>query len=180
MPEPGEFESVYIDGILIVNKKYSIPRSYDPEGLTEETQAAFNELVNAAAAEAGFSLYSLSDYRSYDEQQALYNDYVYTYGQAGADAICSIPGHSEHQTGLAFDINYASSWFDNTAEAKWIANNCWKYGFIIRYPKGKQNITGYKYESWHVRYLGKDLAKKVYDSGLCLEEYLGITSKYSY
>ncbi len=173
-PEPGEFESVYIDGILIVNKKYSIPRSYDPEGLTEETQAAFNELVNAAAAEAGFSLYSLSDYRSYDEQQALYNDYVYTYGQAGADAICSIPGHSEHQTGMAIDVaSYATGYFPGSAEAQWLQDNCARFGFIIRYPYGKESITGYSYEAWHIRYVGS-AAQEIMDQGLCLEEYLGV------
>ena len=76
------------------------------------------------------------------------------------------------------DINNASSGFNNTKEAKWLAENCVKYGFIIRYPKGKENITGYQYESWHVRYLGKELAKEVSDSGLTLEEFLCIDSKY--
>ena len=76
------------------------------------------------------------------------------------------------------DINNASSSFNGTPQAKWIAANCWKYGFIIRYPEGKENITGYMYESWHVRYLGKQLAKEVYDSGLTLEEFLCIDSKY--
>jgi LAS superfamily LD-carboxypeptidase LdcB len=76
------------------------------------------------------------------------------------------------------DINVAGDSFGYTPESKWLAANCWKYGFIIRYPQGKQNITGYKYEPWHVRYLGKQLAKEVYDSGLSLEEFLCIDSKY--
>ena len=169
----------YVNGILIANKTYPLPASYNPGKLTDETYNAFIQMKNAAARD-GYSLWICSGFRSYETQRYLYNNYCARDGKAAADTYSARPGHSEHQTGLAFDINYASSWFDNTAEAKWIANNCWKYGFIIRYPKGKQNITGYKYESWHVRYLGKDLAKKVYDSGLCLEEYLGITSKYSY
>ena len=108
----------------------------------------------------------------------LYNSYVNRDGKAKADTYSARPGHSEHQTGLAMDINNASDAFNNTPEAKWIAANCWKYGFILRYPQGKQNITGYKYESWHVRYLGNDLAKEVYNSGLTLEEFLCIDSVY--
>ena len=95
-----------------------------------------------------------------------------------ADTYSARAGHSEHQTGLAMDINNASDSFNNTKEAKWIAENCYKYGFILRYPQGKQDITGYKYESWHVRYLGRELAKEVHDSGLTLEEFLCIDSKY--
>ncbi len=169
----------YVNGILIANKTYPLPASYNPGKLTDETYKAFIQMRNAAAND-GYNLWICSGFRSYETQRYLYNNYCARDGKAAADTYSARPGHSEHQTGLAFDINYASSWFDNTAEARWIANNCWKYGFIVRYPKNKQNITGYKYESWHVRYLGKELAKKVYDSGLCLEEYLGITSKYSY
>ena len=169
----------YVNGILIANKTYALPASYNPGGLTSETYNAFTEMRNAASRD-GISLWICSGFRSYDTQRWLYQSYVNRDGKAAADTYSARAGHSEHQTGLAMDLNYASSWFDNTREARWIANNCWKYGFIIRYPQGKQNITGYKYESWHVRYLGKDLAKKVYDSGLCLEEYLGITSQYNY
>lgn len=170
----SEYESVYINDILIVNKTYSIPASYDPGGLTEETQTAFAELVNAAAAEAGFSLYSLSDYRSYDEQDELYHQYIAMYGQAGADAICSKPGHSEHQTGMAIDVaSAATSYFPGTAEASWLQNNCARFGFILRYPYGKEHITGYSYEAWHIRYVG-DAAQDIMNSGLCLEEYLGV------
>ena len=88
------------------------------------------------------------------------------------------PGYSEHQTGLAFDIINTDPSFDSTPEGKWLAANCYKYGFIIRYPKGKENITGFVYEPWHIRYLGVEIATSVYDSGLCLEEYLGINSQY--
>jgi LAS superfamily LD-carboxypeptidase LdcB len=167
----------YVNGILIANKTYGLPSTYNPGGLTKATYNAFLEMKNAAAKD-GISLWICSGFRSYSTQSWLYNSYVNRDGRAKADTYSARPGYSEHQTGLAMDINNASSSFNNTREARWLANNCWKYGFIIRYPNGKQNITGYKYESWHVRYLGKDMAKKVYDSGLCLEEYLGITSRY--
>jgi LAS superfamily LD-carboxypeptidase LdcB len=128
----------------------------------------------------GITLWICSGYRSYSYQSKLYNNYVYTDGKAAADTYSARPGHSEHQTGLAADINSADESFAGTPEAKWLAANCWKYGFIIRYPKGKESITGYIYEPWHIRYLGKENAKLVYESGLTLEEYLGIDSVYSY
>ena len=100
-------------------------------------------------------------------------------GQEAADRYSARPGHSEHQSGLAFDLNDLSESFGRTKEGIWLRENCWKYGFIIRYPEDKESITGYMYEPWHVRYIGNDSAKAVYESGLCLEEYLGITSQYS-
>ena len=97
-----------------------------------------------------------------------------TYGQELTDTFSARPGHSEHQTGLAFDVGAIDDDFANWPSGIWLKENAHKYGFIIRYPKGKQHITGYKYEPWHIRYLGVDLATKVYNSGLTLEEYLGI------
>ena len=102
-------------------------------------------------------------------------------GKALADTYSARPGHSEHQSGLAIDINMADSAFDSSPEAKWLNDNAYKYGFILRYPKGKDNITGYMYESWHFRYVGTELANKLYNDGnwITLEEYFGIDSKYS-
>ena len=134
--------------------------------------------MQAAALKDGLRLDICSGFRSYSYQSTLYNNYVARDGKAAADTYSARPGHSEHQTGLAMDINMASSAFDNTPAAKWLAAHCAEYGFIIRYPQGKQDITGYKYESWHVRYLGKQLAKEVTDSGLTLEEFLCINSVY--
>lgn len=168
----------YIQKVMIVNKTYALPKSYHPNGLTAETKTAFAELQAAATAE-GLSIYSVSDYRSYETQDTLYHNYVARDGKEKADTFSARAGHSEHQTGLAIDCNYAGDAFHDTKEAKWLAENAWKYGFIIRYPKGKESITGYKYESWHIRYLGKDMAKKIFDSGLCLEEYFNIDSKYA-
>lgn len=168
----------YIQGLMIVNKSYPLPKEYNPGAMTPETKSAYDEMVKDAAA-AGLSLKSVSDFRSYDTQDQLYKNYCARDGQAAADTYSARPGHSEHQTGLAIDINCAGSAFDNTPEAKWLADNCWKYGFILRYPKGKESITGYQYESWHVRYVGKDWAKKITDSGLTVEEYFQIDSKYA-
>ncbi len=167
----------YVQGILIANKTYALPADYDP-GVNPEAKAAFDRMQVAASAEM-MSLSIVSGYRSYATQEATYNRHVAANGQEKADTMSARPGHSEHQTGLAFDINYAGDSFASTPEAAWLAANCWKYGFIIRYPQGKSDITGYKYEPWHIRYLGEENAKKVYDSGLTLEEYLGITSEYA-
>ena len=121
-----------------------------------------------------------SGYRSYNYQVRLYNDYVRSDGKVAADTYSSRPGYSEHQTGLSFDLNSVSDEFTNTPEGIWINNNCYKFGFIIRFPLNKENYTGYKYESWHLRYVGEELAAKLYNGGdwISLEEYFGITSKY--
>ncbi len=166
----------YIDGILIANKTYKLPKSYNP-GTNKKAYKAFKKMQYAALKD-GINLYIASGFRSYSYQKKLYNSYVAADGKKTADTYSARAGHSEHQTGLAFDINRPDSSFDNTKEALWLAENCAKYGFIIRYEKSKESITGYKYESWHIRYLGKSLAEDVTKSGKCLEEYLGITSKY--
>lgn len=167
----------YMQGVLIVNKSYSLPASYNP-GVDATANAALDEMI-ASAKNDGISLWIASGFRSYERQKTLYNNYVARDGKAAADRYSARPGYSEHQTGLAFDLNSLEQSFGETKEGKWLAANCWKYGFIIRYPKNKEAVTGYMYEPWHVRYLGKDMAQKVYDSGLCLEEYLNITSVYA-
>lgn len=168
----------YVNGILIVNKTYSVPKDYNPGSLTSEAKNAFDEMQKAASVD-NIKLWIASGFRSYSLQTSLYNNYVLKDGKTKADTYSARPGHSEHQTGLAMDLNIIDSSFEGTPEAIWIEKNCYKYGFIIRYPKGKEEITGYKYEPWHVRYLGKELSEKVYNSGKTLEEYLNITSKYS-
>lgn len=166
----------YINGILIANKTYKLPKSYNP-GTNKKAYKAFKKMQSNAFQD-GINLYIASGFRSYSYQKELYNRYKAIDGKKKADTYSARAGYSEHQTGLAFDINNPDSSFDNTKEAKWLAKNCAKYGFIIRYQKSKENITGYKYESWHIRYLCKGLAKKVSESGKCLEEYLDITSQY--
>ena len=166
----------YIKGMLVVNKTYALPSTYNP-GLSKELSSAFASMKKAAAAD-GISLFIVSGFRSYGYQASLYEKYVARSGKQEADRYSARPGHSEHQSGLAIDLNSAASSFAGTREAVWLADNSWKYGFIVRYPKGKESVTGYMYEPWHMRYLGKANAEKVYKSGLCLEEYLGIDSKY--
>ena len=174
----------YVNGILIANKTYSLPSTYNPGGLTSETSMAANEMF-AAAASVGFNMWAQSGFRSYATQQKLYNRYAARDGKAKADTYSARPGHSEHQTGLAFDVcaknkPCINSNFNNTAEAKWLSMNAHLYGFILRYPQGKTSETGYLYESWHFRYVGKELASILYNNGdwITLENYLGITSEY--
>lgn len=171
----------YVNDILIANKTYSLSSSYAPGGLLNVFMNAFYSM-QADAASQGISLSIISGYRSYSKQKSLYNNYVSRDGKNLADTYSARPGHSEHQTGLAADINSLDQSFINTPEGQWLNNNCYKYGFIIRYPQGKESITGYMYEPWHIRYVGVDVATALYNGGnwISLEEYLGISSHYNY
>lgn len=168
----------YVDGVLIANKTYSLPENYNPGELRKECVDAFNAMKNDAAA-LGLSIYVSSGFRSYSSQKSIYNRYVSRDGKASADTYSARPGHSEHQTGLSIDLNTITQAFGRTREGKWVAAHCHEYGFIIRYPQGKSDITGYCYEPWHLRYVGTEAATKIAQSGLCLEEYYGITSCYN-
>ena len=182
----------YIDGNLIVNKTYSLPETYKPEDpyteisgdwctncINKEVMKSFQEMKSDALS-LGLNIYISSGYRGYNNQKTLYNNYVGRDGVEAADKYSARAGHSEHQTGLCFDLNTVDDSFANTDEGKWINQNAYLYGFIIRYPKGKENETGYQYESWHLRYVGKELAKELYNSGdwLTIEDYYGISSSY--
>lgn len=182
----------FIDGHLIVNKTYSIPDNYQPQDpeepvttercincLEKEVMSAF-QLMKSDATSLGLNIYIASGYRSYTYQDKLYNNYSAVSGTDQADTYSARPGHSEHQTGLCFDLNSVEDSFANTDEGRWVNENAYLYGFIIRYPKGKESITGYQYESWHLRYVGKELATKLYNQGdwITLEEYYGISSSY--
>lgn len=177
----GEIKNgvTYIDGILIANKSYALPENYG-SGLTTETQNAFQIMKNAASKE-GITLTIISGYRSYQRQNELYHNYVSKDGKQAADTYSARPGHSEHQTGLAFDLNSLNTSFARTKEGKWLTANAAQYGFILRYPEGKTNETGYIYEPWHFRYVGVELATNLYNQGdwITLEDYFGITSEYS-
>ncbi len=174
----GDSGETYFDGTLIVNKTYGMDSSYNPGGLTSECASAFENLRRAAALD-GITIYIDSGFRSYEDQERLYEQYVNSRGKEAADTFSARAGHSEHQTGLTIDCNNASDSFAGTPEAEWLAEHASEYGFIIRYPKGKEDITGYKYEPWHIRYVGKELAQELDSSGLTLEEYFGITSEYA-
>lgn len=178
----------YIDDVIVVNKTYSLPSNFAPNNLVtingyikvvDYVKNAFNELKSDASS-IGLNIYASSGYRSYSDQKYIYNNYVKMDGQEKADTYSARAGYSEHQTGLAIDVNTIDMTFDNTEESIWLKENCYRYGFIIRYPKNKDSITGYMYEPWHIRYVGKELAKKLYNDGqwITLEEYYGIESKY--
>ena len=168
----------YIEGYLVVNKTYTLPSSYG-NGLTNATTEAFNKM-QAAAKVDGLNIYISSGFRSYSYQKTLYNNYVNRDGVTAADTYSARAGHSEHQSGLAFDVNTINDSFANTEEGKWLNDNCYKYGFILRYPNGKSDETGYQYEPWHFRYVGVELAEKLYNNGnwITVEDYFGITSRY--
>ncbi len=167
----------YIDGIIIANKSYALPEGYNPGGLLPECTAAFS-VMQRDAARQGLNIYIRSGFRSYESQKSIYNRYVNRDGRALADTYSARPGHSEHQTGLSIDLNTITQSFGRTAEGRWVAAHCHEYGFILRYPEGKSHITGYCFEPWHLRYVGVEAATKIAASGLCLEEYYGISSAY--
>lgn len=176
-PVAAVAEPTYIGGILIANKSYPLPADYNP-GTNPEAKAALDRMFADAAAE-GLSMRIASGFRSYATQKSLYQRYVKRDGVQEADRYSARPGYSEHQTGLAFDINRANMGFAGSPEALWLEANAYKYGFILRYPEGKESITGYMLEPWHYRYVGVENAKMLFDSGLTIEEYFGITSCYS-
>jgi len=185
--------TTYVDGLLIVNKTYSLPADYVPKnayidltgidysvyGINTTAYDAYLTMQEDAAAE-GLSIEITSGYRSYDTQAYLFNDYTSRDGKEMADTYSSRAGHSEHQSSLCFDLNSINDSFTDTPEGIWIDENCWKYGFCIRFPEGKTEYTGYKYESWHLRYVGTELAEILYNGGdwISLEEYFGLTSAY--
>lgn len=168
--EKPKTQGTYIKGILIVNKKYSLPANYNP-GVDQTASTALKQLQQAAST-AGHNIPLISGFRSYSRQQTLYNNYVARDGQALADTYSARPGHSEHQTGLAFDVGNLDDNYGSTPAGIWLKENCHKYGFIIRYPKGKESITGYQYEPWHIRYVGVEHATKIMNQNITLEEYL--------
>lgn len=167
----------YIDGIMIANKTYSLPSDYNPGTLSAECVSAFSKM-QLDAERMNLNIYISSGFRSYQTQHSIYNRYVSQDGKAAADRYSARPGHSEHQTGLAIDLNTITQSFAGTMAGQWIEKHCHEYGFILRYPQEKEHITGYMYEPWHIRYVGVEIAGKIHDSGLTLEEYYGITSVY--
>ena len=183
----------YVDGNLIVNKTYSLPESFVPTNpyngsvnsdwcincIDKDAMEAF-KLMQSDAKALGLNIYIASGFRGYSRQVTLYNNYVSQDGKEAADRYSARAGHSEHQSGLCFDLNSVNDSFTYTDEGKWVNDNAYLYGFIIRFPKGLESETGYQYESWHLRYVGKELAKKLYNEGnwISLEGYYGITSVY--
>lgn len=169
----------FIGDVLIVNKAFPVPPGYDTGGILPEVQLAADRMIEDCK-DLGMELWIQSGYRSYQYQQKLYAKYCREHDQKQADTFSARPGHSEHQSGLAFDLNTVNLDFGNTAQGHWVAHHAHEYGFIVRYPEGKESITGYSYEPWHLRYLGVELATAVFQSGLTIEEYFGINSRLKY
>lgn len=165
------------EGIVVANKGHELSTSFNP-GQNPEATSSLNKMIEDAKKEK-LKLVMFSGFRSSERQTQLYNNYVSKDGVREADTYSARPGYSEHQTGLAFDIGGADSnyWVSeklgDTTEGKWMMKNAHLYGFIFSYPKGKEKITGYQYEPWHLRYVGKEVAEKIYQSGETLDEYLG-------
>jgi D-alanyl-D-alanine carboxypeptidase len=180
---------------VLVNKSFRLPEGYKPDPLVEpnvpfifegksekrmlrkEAADALEKLFASAKAD-GVSLAGVSGYRSEATQTALYNNYAKKDGIEAANKYSAKPGTSEHQTGLAIDVSgstgkcAAEDCFAGTKEAKWLVDHAAEHGYILRYLKGKESITGYQYEPWHIRFVGKDIAKEIMDKGITLEEYL--------
>lgn len=178
-PETVELpkEPTMIDGILLANKQNPLPADFAP-GVNPEGESAFKKM-RAEAMKADIDLNAFSTFRDFDRQKVLYDRYVTKDGQEEADRYSARPGFSEHQTGLAFDIgesgeeqHWAAASFEDTEAGKWVAENAHRYGFIMRYPKGKERVTGYMHESWHFRYVGEKKATEIYEADSTLEEYL--------
>ena len=177
-----------ISGILLVNKEHPLPADYAPDytngagqstSLQGDAEAAAEAFLAAANAQ-GNSMYILSGYRSYDVQASLFANYAAAHGEDKANTFSARAGQSEHQTGLAFDVGDAAhsgynlqTSIDQFPGVQWMMQHCAEYGFILRYPEGKEKITGYQYEPWHFRYVGVEAATAIMSSGLTLEEYLG-------
>ncbi|MDF2606606.1 MAG: hypothetical protein K0S34_801 [Bacillales bacterium] len=182
---------------VLVNKERNLPENYTPNNLVIGDFSKINyvlkqqidknrvrievlpylEQLFAEAKANGITIYVSSAYRSYNTQKSIFAWNQSVYGAEKANTVSAHAGQSEHQTGLAIDFTSKSVNFDlverfeQTPEGKWLANNAYKFGFILRYPKNKSNITGYVYEPWHFRYVGQELAAEIYKSNITLEEY---------
>lgn len=183
-PQPAK-PSVASDGSyhIVVNKKHPLsPITYTPSDLvsvgSQKVRTAPADAIRQMQTDsgAGIPISPASGYRSYQTQVTLYNSYVNQYGQARADTFSARPGYSEHQTGLAMDFSPIDDSFAATPQFTWLQASAYKYGFILRYPNNKTDVTGYKYEPWHWRYVGVDIATDMHAKNiLTLEEYYGVS-----
>ena len=173
--------------LVLVNKNNRLKSNYIPNDLVKldinysnkdkylKKNAAYSFYkLSKDAKKLGFRIIIVSGYRSYEYQDKLFSYYVLEKGLDYALMCSAKPGHSEHQTGLAIDVegsNYDYNLFEKSKDFNWMKNNAHKYGFILRYPKGKEYITGFKYEPWHYRYVGNEVAKYIYEHKITFEEY---------
>lgn len=187
--------------LALVNKQFALPDGYEPNDLIRpnvsfsygnqdieksylrKEAASALETMFKDAKDSGINLNAVSGYRSYQRQEVLFDAEVGRVGREQAVQAVAVPGNSEHQTGLAMDIssdsvnNTLTEQFESTVEGQWLKDNAHRYGFILRYPKGKETITGYQYEPWHFRFVGEKTAKLIYKKDLTLEEYFNVVEK---
>lgn len=175
---------------ILVNKENKLNSDFKPNTLVkvtrcslgnfyleEETATAY-EYMCLNLIDEGLNISINSAYRSYEEQEKLYDDYLKLYGKSYVNKYVAVPGYSEHQTGLALDLESLDcDIFKNSKEYRWIKNNAYKYGFILRYQEGKENITGYNAEEWHIRYVGRKAAEYIYKNNITFEEYYDLFIK---
>lgn len=172
--EPNQIQPTYINGILLVNKDYGLPPTFG-HGDDSTALAKLQQLQRDAQAQGINISNSYSGYRSYQDQTQLYNNYVNLHGEEEANTFSAKPGFSEHQTGLTFDLkDFNGQLVEDPITSQWIKDNCAQYGFIVRYPDGKEDITGYIYEPWHLRYVGEEVANQIMNNNTTLEQYLGV------
>ncbi|HLR54278.1 MAG TPA: D-alanyl-D-alanine carboxypeptidase family protein [Pseudogracilibacillus sp.] len=193
---PDEVENPY-DVLAIANKEHALPEDYEPEDLVtpdipfpfdedlpkkhlrQVAADAIEDLVEAGE-EDGVSIWGQSGFRSYDRQVELFESYAEEHGEDEANTYSARPGESEHQTGLVMDVTSEDIDFDinedfaDTEEGKWLKDHAHEFGFIIRYPEEKEDITQYQYEPWHIRYVGKQAAETIYENEATLEEYFDV------
>ncbi len=166
---------LYLNNDYVPNNLVNLDNKYSKNGikLVKSAKDMFEKMYNDAIKD-GYKIRIMSSYRSYDYQTYLYNKYKKEDGIKEADMCSARPGYSEHQTGLCIDIDDGKTSYEQFNQSPsyiWMINNSYKYGYIERYPKGKENITGYKYEPWHYRYVGIDIAKFIHDNKITFDEY---------
>ena len=181
-----EVTDVSKDNLMIVNKFYGLPSDYEPElVLVSSTYAYANKYVSVdiyddlvgmleAARDDGFTLVVSQGYRSYADQEETYNNYKSSYSTSEADEFVARPGHSEYQTGLGVDIEPYNKKVEDVTQSpehKWLIDNAYKYGFILRYEEGKEDITGFEANDWRFRYVGRNAALQMHDKDLTFDEY---------
>jgi len=177
--------SGYVPGDLVIPSVKLRYGSGNEMRLRRAAAEALKDMFDGAAA-ANVKLMDASAYRSYSLQSSVYNRHVNTIGKSEADKVSARPGHSEHQTGWAIDVAPASgkcmieTCFGDLPEGQWVKANAHLYGFVIRYPKGKEQLTGYSHEPWHIRYVGSGLAGELYRAGQTLEQFFDLPSQPSY
>ncbi|MBO7097903.1 MAG: M15 family metallopeptidase [Alphaproteobacteria bacterium] len=189
-----------MDYTILVNKQNLLSRNFVPDNLVEVHEPTGSKLdktyvnrlnpqaykafkdMQADALKAGYEIFIDSSYRSFEYQERVFNDVALKKGLAYAQNFVAAPGASEHQTGLAIDIIFrrnaqmVENQQEDDPEIKWLFQNAHQYGFILRYPKGKEKVTGFNFEPWHFRYVGKKLATKIFTSNITLEEYYNLST----